>query len=140
MTKVLLFGIDGASPELIFNKWRSHLPNLSRLMEDGCHAKLNSTIPPTTIVAWNSMISGKDTSEIGVFSYTYRDENGNSRLVNSGHVKCKLIWDILGEHNKRTVALYVPLSYPVKPINGVMVSDFLAPDIESNCAYPESIK
>ena len=73
---------------------------------------MNSTIPPSTIVAWNSMMSGKDTSEIGVFSYTYKDEEGNSRLVSSKNIKCRLLWDLLGEQNKKSIALYVPLSYP----------------------------
>tara|TARA_Y100000310_G_scaffold329181_1_gene398542 strand:+ start:703 stop:2085 length:1383 start_codon:yes stop_codon:yes gene_type:complete len=140
MSKVFVFGIDGAPPELIFDKWLEILPNIKKLMEKGSYAKLNSTIPPSTIVAWNSMMSGKDTSEVGVFSYTYKDKEGKSRLVNSNHIKCKLLWDILSEHQKRSIVLYVPLSYPVKPINGIMVSDFLTPGVDSKCAYPERIK
>lgn len=140
MKKVFLFGIDGAPPELVFGKWLEHLPNIRKLMESGAYARLNSTIPPSTIVAWNSMISGKDTSEIGVFSYTYVDDEGRSRLVNSHNIKCRLIWDILKEHGKESIALYVPLSYPAKPIKGLMVTDFLTPDVDSNCTYPESLK
>lgn len=138
--KVFVFGIDGAPPELIFDKWLEDLPNIKKLMNNGSYALMNSAIPPSTIVAWNSMISGKDTSEIGVFSYTYKDERGESKLVDSTKIKSKLIWDIIGEKEKKTIALYVPLSYPVKPINGIMVSDFLTPGINSNCAYPERIK
>jgi predicted AlkP superfamily phosphohydrolase/phosphomutase len=140
MNKVFVFGIDGAPPELIFDKWIDKLPNIKSLINKGCYAKLNSTIPPSTIIAWNSMMSGKDTSEIGVFSYTYKDYQGKSRLVNSSNIKCKLVWDILSDQGKKSVVLYVPLSYPVKPINGVMVSDFLTPGVNSNCAYPEHIK
>ena len=138
--KVFVFGIDGAPPELIFDKWLNDLPNIKRLMEKGCYARLNSTIPPSTIIAWNSMLSAKDASEIGVFNYTFKDKNGKTQIVSSKNLKCKLIWDILGEQNKKTIALYVPLSYPVKPINGKMVSDFLTPSLNANCAYPESIK
>ncbi len=135
MTKVFLFGIDGAAPELIFGRWKEHLPTIRRLMEQGCFGTTRSTIPPLTITAWNSMISGKDPSEIGVFGYTYRDAQGAPRLVNSQHIRCRLLWDILGER-KKSIALFVPLSYPVKPINGCMVSDFLTPGVESDCAYP----
>ncbi len=139
MSRIFLFGIDGASPELIFDKWLDELPNIKKLMQGGIYAKVNSAIPPSTIVAWNSMISGKDTSEIGVFSYTRKDGNG-FRLVNSNDIKCRLIWDILTEQNKKCVALFVPLSYPVKQINGCMVSGFLTPGINSNCVYPLEIK
>lgn len=140
MQKVFLFGIDGATPELIFDKWKSKLPNISKLMDKGTYCKVNSAIPPSTIVAWNSMISGKDTSEIGVFSYTCKDNNGKIRLVNSNDIKCDLIWDILGKENKKSVALFVPLSYPIKKADRIMVSGFLTPSIDSNCAYPDRIK
>ena len=145
MTKILLFGIDGAAPELIFDKWLDDLPNIKRLMQNGSYAKLNSTIPPSTIIAWNAMISGKDPSEIGVFSYTFKDAEGNSRLVTSNNRKCRLIWDALRENGKKAVSLYVPLSFPVSQgsnptFPGSIVSGFLTPSVESDCAYPISLK
>jgi len=132
--------MDGGEPSLVFEKWRDLLPNIKKLMENGSYARMNSTIPPNTIVAWNSMISGRDTSELGVFSYTYKTPSGETRLVSSQNLRCKVMWDIIGEYNKRSIGLFVPLSYPVHPIRGCLVSDFLTPDIESNCAYPESLK
>ena len=138
--KVFVFGIDGAPPELIFDKWKNELPNISSLMDKGSYAKLNSTIPPITIGAWNSMISGQDLSKVGVFSYTYKNKEGKSQIVNSSIISTKLIWDYLGKLDKKTIALYVPLSYPVKEINGIMVSDFLTPGIKGEFAYPERIK
>ncbi|MFX0133215.1 MAG: alkaline phosphatase family protein [Candidatus Hodarchaeota archaeon] len=140
MGKTFVFGIDGASPELIFDKWLDFLPNIKRLMQTGSYAKLNSTIPPATIIAWNSMISGKDPSELGIFSYTYKDSEGNTRLINSENKKCKSIFDILDKKNKRSISLYVPLSYPVKPLEGCMISGFLTPHIDGECAYPVSLK
>jgi len=138
MTKVFLFGIDGAPPELVFGSWKDALPNINKLMNSGSYARLNSTIPPSTIVAWNAMLSGKDSSQIGVFSYTKKDKYGQAQLVHSKDIQCDLMWDILGKQ-KKSIALFVPLSYPVKPINGVMVSDFLTPMINDQCAYPEHI-
>ncbi len=132
--------MDGGEPSLIFEKWRDLLPNIRGLMEKGCYARMNSTIPPNTIVAWNSMISGRDTSELGVYSYTYKTPSGETRLVSSQNLRCKVMWDIIGEYNKRSIGLFVPLSFPVHPIKGCLVSDFLTPDIESNCAYPEALK
>jgi len=137
MGKIFLFGIDGAPPELVFGKWLNDLPNIKKLMQKGAYAKINSAIPPSTIVAWNSMISGKDTSEIGIFSYTKNEEG---RLVNSTDIKCKLMWDILDKAGKKSISLYVPLTYPVKQINGCMVSGFLTPGVDSNCVYPKKIR
>lgn len=141
MTRVLVYGIDGASPELVFGQWLDELPNIKKLMKKGSYAKINSTIPPATIIAWSAFASGKDASQIGVFSYTIRNQKTNkTSLVNSSHVKTEMIWDILSKHNKKSIVLNVPLTYPVKPIKGIMVSCFLTPSIESRCAYPESVK
>ena len=52
MSKVFVFGIDGAMPEKVFGEWLEELPNINKLMKQGCYAKLNSTIPPLSIVAW----------------------------------------------------------------------------------------
>lgn len=137
--KVFIFGIDGAPPELIFDKWLPELPNIKKLMDQGCYARINSTIPPSTIIAWNAMLSGKDPSELGIFSYTYKDSAGKSKIVNSSKINCRLIWDVLSEKDKRSVALYVPLSYPVSKINGVMVGGFLTPALNENSAHPKEI-
>lgn len=136
MSKVFVFGIDGAPPDLIFKEWLDELPTIKSLMENGVYGKLNSTIPPSTITAWSSMMSGRDTSEIGVFSFTYKDEKGETKIVDSGRVRCKRLWDILSEQDKRSIVLYVPLTYPVKPIKGTMVGDFLSLGIDKQSVYP----
>ncbi|MBT4935459.1 hypothetical protein HOL21_03365 [Candidatus Woesearchaeota archaeon] len=133
MSKVFVFGIDGAAPRLLFDEWLDDLPTIKRLITTGISAKLNSTIPPSTITAWNSMMSGRDTSELGVFSFTYKDKDGQTQIVNSNTIQCDRVWDILTQHGKKSIVLYNPLTYPVTPINGVMVSGFLAlgPDSKS---------
>ncbi len=139
MSKVFIFGIDGAAPNLIFNEWINELPTIKKLMETGLYSNLNSTIPPSTITAWNSMLSGKDTSELGVFSFTYKDKDGQTKVVDSSNIKCDRMWDILARQNKKSIALFVPLTYPVKPIKGIMVSDFLTLGVDEKCAYPREI-
>ena len=59
----------------------------------------------------------------------------SSRMVNE-----RTIWDVLAEHGKRTIALGVPLTYPPRPINGLLVTDFLAPDTASEYTYPPELK
>ncbi len=139
MPKVFVFGIDGAAPSLIFKEWLPELPTIRKLLQQGIHARLNSTIPPSTIVAWSSMFSGKDTSEIGIFSFTYKDKEGKTQLVDSRQVSCDRLWDILSKQQKKSVVLHVPITYPVNPIDGVMVSCFLSPGLTEQSAYPARI-
>jgi predicted AlkP superfamily phosphohydrolase/phosphomutase len=45
-------------------------------------------------------------------------------------VKAPTIWDALGAHGKRSIVLNIPNTYPAKDINGVLVSGFVAVNIE----------
>ena len=47
--KILVIGLDGAVPELLFNDER--LTNVRRLMEGGCYGRLESVIPLTAVPA-----------------------------------------------------------------------------------------
>jgi predicted AlkP superfamily phosphohydrolase/phosphomutase len=55
-------------------------------------------------------------------------------------VKEKRVWDYLGEAGLRSVVLGVPQTYPVRPLNGHLVSCFLTPSTNSPFAYPAAYK
>jgi predicted AlkP superfamily phosphohydrolase/phosphomutase len=139
--KVFILGIDGFVPDLVFNKYRKYLPNFSKLMAEGSYADLDSTIPPTSIVAWTSLASGRDPAETGIHSYTSRPkQNSVPFLTNSKNIKVPLLWDILTKNKKKAIALNIPLTYPAKKINGLMVTDFLTPSFDDQSIYPISLK
>lgn len=139
MKKVFMFGIDGASPELIFDKWLEELPTIKYLMERGCYARLNSSIPPSTILSWTSMLSGKDPSEFDVFSYTYLDEKGNKQLTSSNNLKVERIWEIISKEDKKSIVLNVPLTYPIREFSGFGTGGFLTPNLSEKSAYPKEL-
>jgi len=143
MSKVFVFGIDGAMPEKIFEEWLDKLPNIKKLMEQGCYAKLNSTIPPLSGTAWISLVTGKSPSDTGIFEYVYRKDFSydSFHVVSSFNVKQKKIWEILSEQGKKTAFCFVPLTWPIKPFNGCLISGFMTPqggDIE--WAFPKKLK
>jgi len=45
----LVIGLDSVPPLLAFERYRSVMPNLDRLMSTGCHGPLRSTTPPITV-------------------------------------------------------------------------------------------
>ncbi len=142
MKKVFVFGIDGAMPEKIFEEWLEELPNIKKLMKQGCYAKLNSTIPPLSVTAWTSMTTGKRPAEHGIFEYLYRDNNlpGKMNLTSSFNVKEKRIWEILSEKNKKAITCFVPLTWPVKPFEGIIISGPPALVEKGKFAYPQEIE
>jgi predicted AlkP superfamily phosphohydrolase/phosphomutase len=141
-TKVCIIGLDCAAPELVFDRWRADLPNLDRLMRTGVYGTLESTIPPITVPAWMSMMTGKDPGTLGVYGFRNRKDHSYDGLnfANSRMVREEPLWDILARHGKRSILLGVPLTYPPRPVNGLMVCDFLAPDTSVEYTYPPELK
>ena len=66
--KVLVLGLDGATFDIIRPLAEGgRLPNLARLMEEGAWGVLDSTLPPVTIPAWVSMMTGMNPGRLGFF-------------------------------------------------------------------------
>ena len=138
--KVLVMGIDGLDPNLV-RAWRNDLPTLDRLMEEGHYGILKSIIPPNTVPAWASLYTGLKPDKIGVYAFRERKNNEYKwRYVNVHDVKGKAIWDILSEYGKKSIIFNVPLTYPPKPINGIMATGLLTPSTGSNYTYPKDLK
>lgn len=140
--KVLVIGLDCATPQLVFEQWKNDLPNLRRLMETGIYGELESTIPPVTCPAWMSMMTSKDPGELGV--YGFRDRKDYSyygmRLVTSRVIKEEAVWDILSRRGRKVILMSVPPSYPPKPVNGCMITCFMTPGADSQYTYPAEFK
>ena len=64
--KLLVIGLDCASPELVFEEFREDLPNLSKMVENGLYGTLKTCMPPITIPAWMVMFTGKKPGELGI--------------------------------------------------------------------------
>ena len=61
-------------------------------------------------------------------------------IANATAVQVDRVWDILSRHKKQVVLLGVPQTYPPKPINGILVGDFLTPDTQCDYTYPSEFK
>lgn len=141
-SKVCIIGLDCAAPELVFDKWRKDLPNLDRLMRAGVYGPLESTTPPITVPAWMSMMTGKDPGTLGIYGFRNRKDHSYDGLAfaNNRMIREETVWDILAKQGRRSILLGVPLTYPPRPVNGLMVCDFLAPDTSVEYTYPPELK
>ncbi|MFH1607544.1 MAG: alkaline phosphatase family protein [archaeon] len=144
MKKVFVLGIDGAMPEKIFDEWLNDLPNIKKLMQRGCYAKLNSTIPPLSVTAWTSMTTGKKPADHGVFEYLYRNHEsevpGKMDLISSFRVKDKRFWELAGEEGKKIISCFVPLTWPAKPYEGILISGAPALTEKGKFAHPPELE
>lgn len=140
--KVCLIGLDCADPELVFERWRADLPNLDRLMRSGIWGPLESCIPPITVPAWMCMMTGRDPGSLGMYGFRNRKDRsyGGLTFASSRMVQQPTVWDLLARENKRSILLGIPPTYPPRPVNGLLVCDFLAPDVKSDYTYPPALK
>ena len=141
--KVIIFGLDSAPPELVFDKWLDYLPNIKHLVSNGISGRLESTIPAITCPAWASMVTSANPGKLGIYGFRNRsryDYEGLS-FADSSTVKEDTIWEILSRHGKRPIVIGVPLTYPLKPVNnGLMISCFLTPDKSYQFTYPDVLR
>ena len=140
--KVMLIGLDCAEPSLVLERWRAELPTLSRLMERGAYGPLRSVVPPITVPAWSCMMSSRTPGDLGIYGFRNRADHSYDGLfvANGSAVKAPRLWDIATREGKPSIVLGVPGTYPPRPLNGVMVSCFLTPSLESQYTYPPLLR
>ena len=140
--KIMLIGLDCAEPSLVLERWRSELPELDRLMERGTSGRLTSVIPPITVPAWSCMMSSRTPGDLGVYGFRNRADHTYDSLTiaTSAAIREPRLWDLVTRAGKPSIVLGVPGTYPPRPLNGVMVSCFLTPSLESQYTYPATLR
>jgi predicted AlkP superfamily phosphohydrolase/phosphomutase len=138
MSKLLIFGLDGATFDLI-RPWvaQGYLPNLGRLIENGVSGDLASTLPPVTSPAWPSFMTGMNPGKHNVFDFI-RPNQGNFALVNATSLRAPTLWQIASEAGLRVGVLNVPVTFPPQPVNGFLISGMLSPS-DAGITYPEDL-
>jgi hypothetical protein len=70
--RVIVLGVDGMDPEFLERHWDA-LPHLRQLRDEGGLARLATTTPPQSPVAWSTFITGLDPEQHGIFDFVRRD-------------------------------------------------------------------
>jgi predicted AlkP superfamily phosphohydrolase/phosphomutase len=140
-SRVLVIGLDGATFDLI-KPWaqEGHLPTLSRLLREGAHGALRSTIPPMTAPAWTSFATGTNPGKHRLYDWiTRQPESYRFSPVTALNATAPTIYTLLSQAGRRVCALNVPMTYPPLPVNGLMVSGLPAPSTQTTITYPPAL-
>jgi len=140
--RVIVIGWDSAPADLLTDKWLQELPNLRRLTQQGIAGPMRSSDPPITVPALTSMVSSQNPGRLGFYGFRNRKPGTYDGvwIATSAAVKALRLWDILSRQGQRCAVLNVPQTYPVTPLNGVLVSSFLTPGTDSQYTYPAGLK
>lgn len=109
---------------------------MERLVATGVFSAMETEIPTISSVAWASFMTGTNPGKHGIYGFTDR-KPGTYDLYfpNYTHLKAQPFWDRLSDQGRRCCVINVPTTYPARPLNGVLVSGFVAPNLEK-ASYP----
>lgn len=142
-TRVLVLGIDAASPVLL-ERWIADgtLPNLAALVQRGLSSRVRSVDGFFIGSTWPSVYTGTTPANHGVH-YLLELQRGTYELrhsVDGAFVRRPAFWRALSDAGKRVAILDVPLSRLEQNLNGVQIVEWGGHDsIYGFSASPESL-
>jgi len=158
INRMVILGLDGMEPTLA-EKYMAEgkMPNLARLKKEGTYARLKTTTPAISPVAWSSFMTGAEPSKHNIFDFLSRDPRtylpdlssarvGKPRRVLSlgkyeiplskpeirGMRKSVPFWKILGDNGIFSTVLRVPITFPPEKFKGHMLSGMCTPDMKGS--------
>jgi predicted AlkP superfamily phosphohydrolase/phosphomutase len=127
--RVLVIGLDGATFDLIEPLVAAgELPTFARLLREGAHGRLR-TVPNTdTAPAWTTFATGLGPANHGLFhEIDWSPDRRTLRPVRGGERTGAPFWKLASAAGRRVAIVNVPFSYPVEPVNGIMIAGIDAP-------------
>jgi predicted AlkP superfamily phosphohydrolase/phosphomutase len=137
--RVAVIGLDGVGLPLVCDLVaRGIMPNLARLTSGGTLAPMRSSIPTISSVSWTGFTTGKNPGKHGIYGFTDM-KPGTLALFfpNFGNVRGDTLWDVAGRAGKRAIVMNIPGTYPARPLHGLLVSGFVAVNLERAVHPPE---
>jgi len=129
LPRTLVVGLDGATPELLFAWLRAgHLPTLSSLAQRSAHGRLRSTLPPMTLPAWSSFLTGLPPGEHGIFDFFWPEvEAARLHALDARDRPVATIPRLLSDRGYRVGTFLFPTTWPPEQLTGGQVSGFDSP-------------
>lgn len=140
-SRVLVIGLDGV-PWPLVRDWAAagYMPNLARLIARGASGSLASTMPPTSGPAWSSFATGMNPGKTGIYDFLYRRPGSYVfPPINASMRDGASLWRIASDAGRRVVVVNVPISYPVEPVNGVLISGWMTPYFATDFTWPPEV-
>lgn len=127
-TRACVVGLDGVPCSLVKRLTEDGtMPALAEIVRAGHLTRMRVTLPEISAVSWPSFMTGRNPGQHSIFGFTDLKPNSYSlRFPSFGDLRAPTIWDRLGQRKKRSVVINQPSTYPARPIEGVLISGFVA--------------
>jgi len=137
--RVVFIGLDG-TPYTFMQRLiaEGRAPNAARLVEQGSLLRMDSMWPWVSSVAWSTMMTGVNPAKHNIYGFIDRDPATYKQFIpTSRNMKARTLWEVLSQAGKRVIVVNVPVTYPPRQVNGILVSGFLSPSLDK-AVYPTS--
>ncbi len=140
--RLLVIGLDGVPPEVLFDQHRTRMPNVSELLRAGVRAPLRTTDPPISIPAWAVMFTGLDPGSLGFYGFRHRLNHSYTQtyVPRSTLLRAPSLWSLLSARGRRVGVIGMPPGYPPPKLNGFYISDFLTPPEKTDTTQPPELR
>ena len=102
------------------------MPNLAALVTDKNFKAMNSVLPPVSSVAWSSFMTGRYPVNHGIHGFIERvPQTMEVYVPTSTHQNGRTLWEYLSELDRRVFVMNVPVTYPPRKVNGILIGGFL---------------
>lgn len=138
--RVFVISIDGVPHSFLQKNLKNgKFPNFKRFLQSGTIRRMNSVQPTISSVAWSSYMTGKNPGKHNIFGFVDQKPGSHEIFIpTSVNMTSDTIWEIMSRAGKRVFAMNVPVTYPPRQVNGVMIGCFLCTQIEK-IAYPAHV-
>lgn len=126
VSRMVVVGLNGATFDLI-GPWiaEGKLPTFARLLADGAHGELRSTLPVSTPSASMSAATGRNPGAHNVYGCSRVASEGRGGVpVSSADVCARRVWDVATDYGKRVAVVRLPLTHSCSALDG----RFIVPD------------
>ena len=156
--RMAVFGIDGLDPDVLAEVVARHperTRNWQRIIAQGGIARLGTSTPPQSPVAWSNFITGLNPGGHGVYDFLHRDPTtrmpvssitksepgttlplwGNWQLPLGGdearNRTGEAFWTRLAAQGVPADIWRMPANFPVEPADGLSFSGMMTPAVDS---------
>jgi predicted AlkP superfamily phosphohydrolase/phosphomutase len=132
--RLLVIGVDSVTFRLLKPLvGMGKLPTLGRLMEEGTHGVLLSTVPSVTPPGWTTSYTGVNPAKHNVFDFKDHTKYLEGEMkyemgsVTSQSIKADPFWRILNKAGRTVGMVNAPMAYPAEEMDGYMIAGFPCP-------------
>ncbi|MDB4614616.1 alkaline phosphatase family protein [bacterium] len=130
MPNTFILGIDGL-PDWMWRQFADNgvMPHSAELLDSGTLKPMQSAIPEVSSSAWSSIVTGESAGGHNVFGFTdLIDGSYTMGFTSSRTLKATPFWAKPGAGPN--LIMNVPQTYPAQPMEGTLVSGFVALDLK----------